>query len=128
MLISLDQLARRKTEPPPPWAPPAPVAELTALLRPLADPRRLALVHVLSQRETCVCEFEELFGWPQNLISHHLGSLRRAGLVQTRRDAQWVYYSLVPERFARLSGLLDDIVGPNALPPEARYGAAPRRC
>ena len=75
-----------------------------------------------------MCEFEELLGWPQNLISHHLGVLRRAGLVAARRDAQWVYYSLVPDRFGRVRRLISELLGTGDLPPAARFGAAPRRC
>jgi ArsR family transcriptional regulator len=110
------------------WAPAADVGELATMLRALADPRRLTILRLLAQQETCVCEFEEVLGWPQNLISHHLGALRRAGLVVPRRDGQWVYYSLAPEQVARLHCLLADAIGDGELPPEARYGAAPRRC
>lgn len=110
------------------WEPSGRVAELSALLRVLGDPRRLTLVALLAQQERCVCEFQDLLGWPQNLISHHLGQLRRAGLARSRRDGQWIYYSLVPERLDATRGLLGDVLGTGALPPEARYGAAPRRC
>ena len=110
------------------WRPTERLATLAELLRVLADPRRLALVVALTRRETCVCELEDDFGWPQNLVSHHLGVLRRAGLVAARRDAQWVYYSLVPERLADLRALLGEALGAGDMPPEARYGAAPRRC
>jgi ArsR family transcriptional regulator len=85
-------------------------------------------VQLLTSSERCVCEFEELLGWPQNLISHHLGVLRRAGPVAARRDAQWVYYSLVPDAFDRLRDAIGTVLGTGELPPEARYGAAPRRC
>lgn len=47
--------------------------------------------------EQSVSELQEALGWPRNLISRHLAALRRAGLAQARRDAQGVYYSLVPE-------------------------------
>lgn len=111
------------------WQPSAEVTELSEWLRVIGDPRRLTLVRLLAQRERCVCEFGDLLGWPQNLISHHLGTLRRAGLTLARRDAQWVYYSLKPEAFARLGALLGEIVGTDELPAEARFGANPsRRC
>jgi ArsR family transcriptional regulator len=98
-------------------------------MRVLGDPRRLALIALLAQRERCVCEFEELLGWPQNLTSHHLGALRRARLVATRRDAQWVYYSIRPEVFESLRSILGELLGIDRLPVEAQLGAAPsRRC
>lgn len=109
------------------WEPSGQVAELAALLRVLGDPRRLTLVALLARQERCVCEFQDVLGWPQNLVSHHLGQLRRAGLVRTRRDGQWIYYSLVPDRLEGLRGQLGDLI-PARLPVEAQYGAAPRRC
>ena len=72
-----------------------------------------------------MCEFQESLGWPQNLISHHLGALRRAGLVQARRDAQWVYYSLVPEGYARARRLVGDTLGPTRLPAGSARSAQP---
>ncbi len=112
----------------PAWTASAELEAAAALLRLLGDPRRLELIRLLGSAERCVCEFQELLGWPQNLISHHLGALRRAGLVQARRDAQWVYYSLVPDAFEHARGLLSDVLGADELPPRARIGAAPRRC
>jgi ArsR family transcriptional regulator len=85
-------------------------------------------MQLLTSSERCVGEFEGLLGWPQNLISHHLGVLRRAGLVAARRDAQWVYYSLVPDTFNRLRHVVGKVLETGELPPEARYGAAARRC
>jgi ArsR family transcriptional regulator len=125
MLISPEALLSGTTQAV--WRPSPHLAELASLLRTIGDPRRLSLLHLLAQRETCVCEFEDALGWPQNLVSHHLGVLRRAGLIASRRDAQWVYYSLVPERFGLIRSLLDEAL-PASLPPEARYGAAPRIC
>ena len=113
---------------PEPWQPHPELEAAAAVFRVLGDPRRLQLLRLLATAERCVCEFQESLGWPQNLISHHLAALRRAGLVQARRDAQWVYYSLQPEGFTRARRLLGDALGPTRLPAAARFGAAPRRC
>jgi len=128
MLISPDRPGSRAARLPSAWQPSPDLTDLASAFRLLGDPRRLALLHLLTSRERCVCEFEELLGWPQNLISHHLGILRRAGLVAARRDAQWVYYSLVPDRFERVRRLIAELLGTGDLPPTARFGAAPRRC
>jgi ArsR family transcriptional regulator len=113
---------------PPTWAPSPEVEAGAAVLRLLGDPRRLELLRLLAGAERCVCELQDVLGWPQNLISHHLGALRRGGLVAARRDAQWVYYSVVPEGFERARHVVAEVLGSGALPPEAGYGAAPRRC
>lgn len=105
-------------------APAARIGETAALLGALAHPKRLALVAALARRELCVCELVDLLGLPQPLISHHLGALRNAGVVRDRRDAHWVYYSLVPEALGELRAGLNGLLGSGPLPPEARFGAA----
>lgn len=94
--------------------PPLPHPDLPALLKALADPTRLRIVTMLGRRETCVCDLESALGISQSMTSHHLGVLRRAGLLLQRRDhsdARWVYYRLDPAVAARLKdhlhGLLD---------------------
>jgi ArsR family transcriptional regulator len=96
----------------------------SALLGAIAHPKRLALVAALARRELCVCELVDLLGLPQPLISHHLAALRAIGVVRDRRDAHWVYYSLVPETVDELRTSLGGVLGGGALPPEAAYGAA----
>jgi ArsR family transcriptional regulator len=44
--------------------------------------------------EVCVCHIHESLDVPQPKASRHLAYLRRAGLVETRRQGIWVYYRL----------------------------------
>lgn len=70
-----------------------------AALTALADPVRLRILLMLREREQCVCHLTEALGLSQGTISYHMGLLKRAGLVQDRRDpcdARWVYYRLDP--------------------------------
>jgi ArsR family transcriptional regulator, arsenate/arsenite/antimonite-responsive transcriptional repressor len=63
--------------------------------RALADPIRLQLIALIAARgPICVCHLEEELPYSQSRISKHLATLRRAGLVSTRREANWVYYSV----------------------------------
>jgi DNA-binding transcriptional ArsR family regulator len=74
-----------------------------AFLRLVADPTRRRIFFRLMAGELCNCELVDALGLPQNLISHHLRQLRRAGLVRTRRDpedARWVYYRVDPTALA----------------------------
>jgi ArsR family transcriptional regulator len=65
------------------------------LFRALADATRLRILNLLLvQKEICVCELCELLGEIQPKISRHLATLRRADLVQVRREGKWKYYSL----------------------------------
>jgi ArsR family transcriptional regulator len=96
--------------------------ELVALLRILAEPRRLHIVRLLMQREMCVCEILPELGISQPLSSHHLGVLAKAGLIQPRRDAQRIFYSIVPEQLARLKELFEAHLDVDKLSPAAVYG------
>lgn len=61
----------------------------------LSDPLRLRAVALLAKEgELCVCELTHALEVSQPKMSKHLALLREAGLVQNRRDAQWVLYSI----------------------------------
>ena|SRR5918993_921840 len=90
----------------------------------LGDGNRLRILKILSQRESCVCELIEQIGLTQPLISYHLRKLRDAGLVRTRRKAQWVYYSIEPKAWSSLIAPLLNHYLVADFPPEAAYGAS----
>lgn len=61
----------------------------------LANPVRLRCLALLVQEEElCVCELIHALGMSQPMISRHLAQLRKSGLVQDRREGQWIYYRL----------------------------------
>jgi DNA-binding transcriptional ArsR family regulator len=61
----------------------------------LADPTRLTLIDALSKgSELCVCDLAWITGKAQNLVSHHLRTLKAAGLAKSRREGKIVFYSL----------------------------------
>ena len=64
------------------------------LCKALADPTRLRILGLLMSGEICVCHIHESLKIPQPRASRHLAYLRRAGLVETRKDGQWVHYRL----------------------------------
>lgn len=68
--------------------------ELADLARSLAHPHRLALLEHVGQGELAVERLAELSGLSMANTSQHLQQLRRAGLVQTRRDGKRVLYRL----------------------------------
>jgi ArsR family transcriptional regulator len=68
--------------------------QLADLFRALGDPSRLRIVNILSHRSVCVCDLQSVLDLRQPFISRHLAYLRKAGLVQDRRDGPRVCYSL----------------------------------
>lgn len=84
-------------------------SELAADLAVVADPVRLRLLSMLVSAESgevCVCEMVEPIGRSQPTISHHLKILADAGLIVGDKRGRWVWYRAVPERLARLRGVL----------------------
>ncbi|MFD6033586.1 ArsR/SmtB family transcription factor [Streptomyces griseoincarnatus] len=72
----------------------------------LADPTRLKVAAALAAgSELCVCDLAWVVGQAQNLVSHHLRTLRTAGLAASRRDGRLVMYTLT-DRGRDLLGIL----------------------
>ncbi len=92
----------------------------------LSDRNRLRILMALTRAETCVCDLIDELGLAQPLVSYHLARLKKAGVVRSRRDAQWMYYSLDPDAWARLTEPLASLLGPVHLTPEAAFGASER--
>jgi ArsR family transcriptional regulator, arsenate/arsenite/antimonite-responsive transcriptional repressor len=106
-------------------------------LKALAHPIRLGIVQMLAdkrsfgiddesccaQSEVCVCKITGRFDVSMPTISHHLKLLREAGLVDTRRDGVWIYYSLRREALDEVVRALRDLPG-TALDSEATCGCA----
>lgn len=63
----------------------------------LADDTRLrCLLLILREEELCVCELTAALGESQPKISRHLAQLRQGGVLQDRRQGQWVFYRIDP--------------------------------
>lgn len=76
--------------------------------RVLADPTRLRLLSLISAAgDACAaCDLVEPLGVSQPTVSHHLKTLREAGLVESEKRGRWVYYRPVPDRLEILSRAL----------------------
>ncbi|MCX7555519.1 metalloregulator ArsR/SmtB family transcription factor [Xanthomonadaceae bacterium JHOS43] len=68
----------------------------TQLLKALANERRLMILCLLAETERSVGELNALLDLSQSALSQHLAVLREEGLVETRREAQTIFYSLAP--------------------------------
>src|ERR1051325_3706229 len=64
------------------------------LFQALGDATRLRILGLLLTGEVCVCHIHESLKVSQPKASRHLAYLRRAGLVQTRKEGLWVHYRL----------------------------------
>ncbi len=71
----------------------------------LAHPGRLAVFFTLvrARSELAAGQVQEAVGMPGPTVSHHLDQLRRAGLIQARRQERFIYYSVG-------TGMVNDLV------------------
>ncbi len=96
--------------------------KIAPVLRALGDERRLRLLRLLlTKKELCVCELVDALNLPQYEVSRNLAALRKAGLVDDRRDGLWAYY-FIPEtahQDSLIGGLLnlirEQVTGPKLL-------------
>ena len=80
------------------------------VFRALGDPVRLELLaQIAAHGPVCVCRLEEALSYRQSRVSKHLAILRRAGLVSSRRDGSWAYYTANAEALAIAREFLDQL-------------------
>ncbi len=86
---------------------PAEADHLAPMFKALGDPIRLRMVSMIAaQPELCVCDITPAFDLSSGTISHHLKTLREAGLVDSERRGTFVYYWIQPRALQALSALL----------------------
>lgn len=73
-----------------------PVGRIDKMFRAFADRTRLRILHLLQDGELCVSDLITILRVPQAKVSHHLNYLRRAGLVEVRKQGLWCFYRLRP--------------------------------
>jgi len=93
--------------------------DLLTICKALGDPTRLKILELLKSRGKsccelisrdekglCACDIEQAVKLSQAAVSHHMGLLRRAGLVRAEKRGRWVYYSRNEAAIAGLADLL----------------------
>lgn len=80
------------------------------MLKALANERRLSILcHLQHEGEMCVGEMNKKLGLSQSALSQHLAWLRKDKLVETRKEAQTVYYSIKSPEVSKVIQLLHSI-------------------
>lgn len=85
------------------------------LLKQLSNEHRLMILCILGEDEMSVGELNARIPLSQSALSQHLASLRRAGLVSTRKESQTVYYRLEGDKALRVIEVLQSIYCPELL-------------
>lgn len=82
------------------------------MLKTLSSESRLMILCALEVREYSVTELHQQIGLSQSALSQHLATLRREGMVKTRRESQVIYYSLAQSNTTRIIEVLSDLYCP----------------
>lgn len=85
------------------------------LLKIIANENKFKIIQILTKGEACVCDIGEKLGIEQSLVSHHLNSLRSAGLINDRKLGSWVHCSLNKKEFAKLEKLFSQYLSPEII-------------
>ncbi|MGF1515560.1 MAG: ArsR/SmtB family transcription factor [Elainellaceae cyanobacterium] len=72
----------------------------------LSDPLRLQVLQILRKQEMCVCDLCDRLNVRQSKLSFHLKTLKEAGLLHSKQQGKWVYYSLNLDQLLALENYL----------------------
>lgn len=70
------------------------IMNILSVFKALSDETRLRILNLLFEQELCVCDIMETLQISQTKASRHLGYMKNAGLVNDKKQAQWVYYRM----------------------------------
>jgi DNA-binding transcriptional ArsR family regulator len=84
-------------------------ADAEQFLKLMANKNRLMILCTLNQGELSVTELNQIIPLAQSALSQHLASLRKSKLVETRREAQTIYYRIVDQRVSAMLNALYDM-------------------
>ncbi len=85
--------------------------KLAQFIKTIGDANRLAIIHAIGRSSPSVTEIIEATGLSQTLVSFHLRVMREKGIVTTRRDGPFIYYSLANSELYDLIGELSRVAG-----------------
>jgi ArsR family transcriptional regulator, virulence genes transcriptional regulator len=87
-------------------------ARLAALFKTLSHPQRLHILCRLCDGDSTVGDLEKACGAAQPVISQHLTRMRLEGLVESRRDGNFMYYRIADSQIPALIRGLEKILSP----------------
>ncbi len=68
--------------------------DIALICKAMSDSNRLQILHMLLDGEKCACEILNSFEITQPTLSHHMKILSESGLVKSRKEGKWSYYTI----------------------------------
>lgn len=87
--------------------------KLAKIFKSLSDPKRIRILDMLADGEKCACVLLEHFQISQPTLSHDLKQLIEAGIVNSRREGQRIFYSLNMDMLQAMQHRLKKIIESN---------------
>ncbi len=88
-----------------------PTTQISELFKTLSQPARIEILLAIGTGEACVCHLEAVLKLRQAYISQHLMALRQAGILDTRREGRFIFYSLTDRDLTNLIRLAAKALG-----------------
>src|SRR5512135_596453 len=85
--------------------------QIASPIEAMASARRIAILLAIGHGEACVCHLESALGWRQAYISQHLMALRKADILEDRREGRYVYYHLKDTSYLNLITAAAEVCG-----------------
>jgi DNA-binding transcriptional ArsR family regulator len=84
--------------------------KIVEVLKAVSDPTRLRILMSLYDKELCVCQIVALIELASSTISKHISILKHAGLINSRKDGRWIYYSMNKDAGNVINHRLNDML------------------
>lgn len=97
------------------------------IIKAMGHPSRLAMLHALAGGEKCVCDLRDLVGADMSTVSKHLSLMKRAGLVEDRKQGLRVHYRLRVPCILDFMGCVEAVLQ-SARPTRRRIYGAKSNC
>lgn len=79
-------MAKRRNE--------VPLDHLAEIASALGEPKRLLALAMLERGELCLCDLTDALALSPSTVSNHMAILKRAGLVESRKEGRWAHFRL----------------------------------
>ena len=83
--------------------------DVALICKALGDSNRLKIIKMLSDGEKCACKLLEAFEITQPTLSHHMKMLNECGLVTSRKEGKWSYYTLSCQTLSLFKDFLNSL-------------------
>lgn len=84
---------------------------ISRILSSISQPARIRILLTIGEDEACVCHLEAALGYRQAYISQHLMALRKARLLDSRREGRFIFYRLRDPKLLELIEIAASIAG-----------------